>query len=127
MSITTGSGGIGPPGPSKDFIPMSSSHVAPGGSGVTGKRRIKRSDLLAVLAAVSVVALIDSEIIAYGVPGIMAGSGILNLPEAVAYGGLAILGGFCLWLGVWLVGQVWKVEQAMNAPQVQGSATEAGC
>jgi hypothetical protein len=106
---------------------MSSPHVAPGGSGRTGKRRNRRADLLAVLAAVSVVALIDAEIIAYGVPGILAGSGLLNLPDTVAYGGLVILGGFCLWLGVWLVGQVWKVEQAMNAPQGQGSATEAGC
>jgi hypothetical protein len=106
---------------------MSSLHVAPGGSGRTGRRRIRRADLLAVLAAVSVVALIDSEIIAYGVPGIMAGSGILNLPDAAAYVALAILGGFCLWLGVWLVAQVWKVEQAMNAPQAQGSTTEAGC
>jgi hypothetical protein len=106
---------------------MSSPHAAPGGSDKPGKRRNWRADLLAVLAAVSVVALIDSEIIAYGVPGIMAGSGILNLPNAVAYGGLAILGGFCLWLGVWLIGQVWKVEQAMNAPQGPGSATESGC
>ena len=93
---------------------MPSPVVDPTGSDKTAKRRSLRTDLLAVVAIVSVVALIDSEMIAYGVPGIFVASELFHLPTLVTYGAVTLLGLLCLWLSIWLARQVWKVEHTLN-------------
>jgi hypothetical protein len=96
---------------------MPSPAVDPQESDKAAKRRSLRTDLLAIVAIVSVVALIDSELIAYGVPGIFVASELFHLPTLVAYGAVALLGLLCLWLSVWLARQVWKVEHTLNSGQ----------
>lgn len=87
------------------------------GGGRPARKSRARARLLAVIAVVSVVALIDSEIIAYGVPGIQASANLLNLPAVVDYVAFGLLGLLTLWLTVWLARQVWRVEHELDAAQ----------
>ena len=96
---------------------MPSPAADPKESDNAAKRRNLRTDLLAVVAIVSVVALIDSEVVAYGVPGIFVASELFHFPTFIAYGAVALLGLLCLWLSVWLARQVWKVEHTLNSGQ----------
>ena len=94
---------------------MSTSVVPPEGGGRPARQHRARTPILAVIAAVSIVSLIDSEIFAYAIPGIRAGSALLHLPAIannIAVGALALL---TLWLTVWLGRRVWRVERALDA------------
>jgi hypothetical protein len=115
--VRAGSGGIGSPGSMRDPPSMSSPVVDPKETDKTAKRRSLRTDLLAIVAIVSVVALLDSELIAYGVPGIFVASELFHLPTVVTYGTVALLVILCLWLSVWLARQIWKVEHSLGAAQ----------
>jgi len=96
---------------------MSTSVVPATGGGRPARKSRARARLLAVIAVVSIVALIDSEIIAYGVPGIQAGANLLHLPAVVDYVAFGLLGLLTLWLTVWLARQVWRVEHELDAAQ----------
>lgn len=96
---------------------MSTSVVPATGGGRPARKSRARARLLAVIAVVSVIALIDSEIIAYGVPGIQASANLLNLPAVVDYVAFGLLGLLTLWLTVWLARQVWRVEHELDAAQ----------
>lgn len=94
---------------------MSSPVVAPERSGTPARRSGARAKILALVAVVSVVALIDSEILAYGIPGIIAGFDLLRLPVLFTYVAIGALCLATLWLTVWLVRTVWRVEQELDA------------
>jgi len=99
---------------------MSTSVVPPEGGGRPARQHRARTPILAVVAAVSIVSLIDSEIFAYAIPGIRAGSDLLHLPAMVRYIAFGGLGLLTLWLSVWLGRQVWRVERT-EAPETPTS------
>jgi len=106
---------------------MSSPVVAPSGSGNPARRTNARADILAVVAIVSVVLLVDTELVAYGVPGIVAGFDILHLPMAFTYAAIGVLGLLSLWLTVWLARQIWRVEHALDAARHGSPETPTAC
>jgi hypothetical protein len=114
---------MGPSGGFRGILSMSTPVVPPEGGGRPARQRRAGAQILAVIAAVSIVALIDSEIFAYGIPGIRAGSDLLHLPTVasnIAIGALALL---TLWLSFLLARRVWRVERALDA----AGETPTGC
>lgn len=99
---------------------MSSPVVSPKGSGEPVRRRNVRADILAVLAIVSVLSLIDSEIVAYGIPGIVAATHLLHLPMMLAYAAIGGLSLLTLWLSISLGREIWRVEHELNEPPESG-------
>lgn len=102
---------------------MLSPIAAPGGSGTRARRGGARAHILALVAIVSVVGLIDSEILAVGVPGIEAGFDLLHLPAAVVYAAIGLL---LLWLSAALARQIWRVEHALDAARRQYVSARSG-
>jgi hypothetical protein len=94
---------------------MSTSVVPPEGGGRPARQRRARAQILAVIAAVSIVSLIDSEIFAYAIPGIRAGSDLLHLPAIASDVAIGALGLLTLWLSFLLARRVWRVERALDA------------
>jgi hypothetical protein len=82
-----------------------------------------RAALFAVIAVVSVLLLIDSELLAYGVPGIVAGFELLHLPTVLTYAAIGALVLLVLVLSVWLARQVWRVERSLDAAGKEPSAS----
>lgn len=100
-------------------------------SGSGGKtkpgRRISRVNILAILAVLSIIVLVDSEIVAYGVPGIVAVADLLHLPTAVAYGAIGVLGLLVLWLSAMMARHIWRVEHQLDAAQKSPAEMTAAC
>jgi len=94
---------------------MSTSVVPPEGGGRPARQRRARTQILAVIAAVSIVLLIDSEIFAYAIPGIRAGFDLLHLPTVTSYVAIGALGLLTLWFSFLLARRVWRVERALDA------------
>jgi hypothetical protein len=105
---------------------MSSPVVAPGGSGNSARRGSGRAHILALVAIVCVVVLIDSEVLAFGISSIAAVFDMLHLPTVAAYAAMAALGLLTLWLSVALARRVWHVEHALDAAR-QGRNLPLGC
>lgn len=91
------------------------------GSGPEGQtksgRCFSRANILAILAVISVIALVDFEIAAYGIPGIVAAFHLLHLPAIFTYVAVGVLFLLTLWLTVYLVRAVWRVEHELDAAQ----------
>ena len=96
---------------------MSSPVVAPSGSGTPARRPSARARILALVAIVSIVVLIDSEIFAYGIPGIAAGFDLLHLPAIFTKVAVGVLVLLTLWLSVWMARKIWRVEHELDATQ----------
>ena len=90
-------------------------------------RRFSRANILAILAVLSVLALIDSEIAAYGVPGIVAAVDMLHLPMAVAYSAIGVLALLALWLSGSMARHIWRVEHQLGAAQKSPPDMPAAC
>jgi len=108
---------------------MSSQPSSASGSGGQTKPAglFSRVNILAVLAVLSVVALVDSEIVAYGVPGIVAAFNMLQLPVMFTYGAIGVLSLLTLWLTVHLVRAVWRVEHELDAAQRAPTGMPPAC
>jgi len=89
---------------------MSETTRKPAGSGPS------RVDILAVVAIFSVISLIDSELVAYGLPGIFAATEFMHLPAFLEYAAIGVLSILVLWLSIALGRQIWRVEHQLNRP-----------
>jgi hypothetical protein len=94
---------------------MSTSVRPPLAGGRPARQRRARSLILAVVALVSVVSLIDAEVLAGLVPSIMGGAERFHLPTVITYAAVGAAGLLVLWLTVWLGRQVWRAERALAA------------
>lgn len=106
---------------------MELSTGAPGGSGASARRNSAQTHILAIVAIVSVIALIDSEIAAYGVSGIVAAADMLGLPMTVAYGAIGVLGFLVLWFSGAMGRHIWRVEHQLDAAQTSPAEKAVAC
>jgi hypothetical protein len=83
-------------------------------------KRALRTDILAVAAIVSVLALIDSEIVACGVPGVVTATDMFHLPMVIGYAVIGILLLLTLWLSVSLGRHIWRVEHELSRTPESG-------
>jgi len=89
-------------------------------SGKPADRRTAHAHIMAVVAIVSVLCLIDSEIVAYGVPGIVAATEMFHLPTILEYVAIGVLALLTLWLSVSLGREIWRVEHTLGRPPENG-------
>lgn len=97
-----------------------SSPQTPQTPAIKSAKRDVRTDILAVAAIVSVLSLIDSEIVACGVPGIVAATDMFHLPSVLGYAVIGILLLLTLWLSVSLGRHIWRVEHELNRTPQSG-------